>query len=139
MELNELLCFYPEYCLCQRVKPVGAPGSPFTNEKDFMDALVVCPLNVRMRCVKVPRSRVQRRMQGGLRVARRKVDGDPCRMTDALAHGELESYDLVIALPLSGAPPGHDPRDEGKADRGCGSVRCARARRGRLFEDVLAR
>jgi len=28
-----------EYCLCQRVKPVGAPGSPFTEEKDFMDAL----------------------------------------------------------------------------------------------------
>ena len=30
-----------EYCLCQRVKPVGAPGSPFTEEKDFMDALKV--------------------------------------------------------------------------------------------------
>lgn len=28
-----------EYCLCQRVKPVGAPGSPFTTEKDFVDAL----------------------------------------------------------------------------------------------------
>jgi small subunit ribosomal protein S27Ae len=28
-----------EYCLCQRVKPVGAPGSPFTEEKDFIDAL----------------------------------------------------------------------------------------------------
>jgi len=28
-----------EYCLCQRVKPVGAPGSPFTSESDFMDAL----------------------------------------------------------------------------------------------------
>ena len=27
------------YCLCQRVKPVGAPGSPFTSESDFMDAL----------------------------------------------------------------------------------------------------
>merc|ERR1712060_517408 len=24
-----------EYCLCQRVKPVGAPGSPFTSEEDF--------------------------------------------------------------------------------------------------------
>mmetsp|Transcript_1850 Transcript_1850/g.2426 ORF Transcript_1850/g.2426 Transcript_1850/m.2426 type:complete len:214 (-) Transcript_1850:160-801(-) len=28
-----------EYCLCQRVKPVGAPKSPFTNDKDFVDAL----------------------------------------------------------------------------------------------------
>lgn len=28
-----------EYCLCQRVKPVGAPKSPFTTEKDFVDAL----------------------------------------------------------------------------------------------------
>lgn len=28
-----------EYCLCQRVKPVGAPKSPFTQEKDFVDAL----------------------------------------------------------------------------------------------------
>jgi small subunit ribosomal protein S27Ae len=28
-----------EYCLCQRVKPVGAPGSPFKTEKDFIDAL----------------------------------------------------------------------------------------------------
>ena len=27
------------YCLCQRVKPVGAPQSPFTEEKDYMDAL----------------------------------------------------------------------------------------------------
>jgi hypothetical protein len=63
VELNSLPCFCPEYCLCQRVKPVGAPGSPFTTEKDFMDALVVCPLNVRMnvrmRCVQGPSSRVQ--------------------------------------------------------------------------------
>merc|ERR1712185_794629 len=29
-----------EYCLAQRVKPVGAAGSPFTEEKDFLDALV---------------------------------------------------------------------------------------------------
>ena len=29
-----------EYCLCQRVKPFGAPKSPFTTEKDFLDALV---------------------------------------------------------------------------------------------------
>ena len=28
-----------EYCLCQRVKPVGAAGSPFKEEKDFLDAL----------------------------------------------------------------------------------------------------
>jgi len=28
-----------EYCLCQRVKPVGAPKSPFTEESDYIDAL----------------------------------------------------------------------------------------------------
>eukprot|EP00466_Bigelowiella_natans_P021499 jgi/Bigna1/53597/estExt_Genewise1Plus.C_210133 len=28
-----------EYCLCQRVKPVGAPKSPFKTDKDFVDAL----------------------------------------------------------------------------------------------------
>lgn len=27
------------YCLAQRVKPVGAPQSPFTEEKDYLDAL----------------------------------------------------------------------------------------------------
>merc|ERR1712021_284323 len=27
------------YCLCQRVKPVGVAGSPFSTEKDYMDAL----------------------------------------------------------------------------------------------------
>merc|ERR1719183_2355341 len=28
------------YCLCQRVKPFGAQGSPFASEKDYMDALL---------------------------------------------------------------------------------------------------
>merc|ERR1712190_187645 len=28
-----------EYCLCQRVKPVGAPKSPFTAEADYIAAL----------------------------------------------------------------------------------------------------
>merc|ERR1719478_411033 len=28
-----------EYCLCQRVKPVGAPKSPFTKEEDYIAAL----------------------------------------------------------------------------------------------------
>lgn len=28
-----------EYCLCQRVKPYGATGSPFQSEKDYIDAL----------------------------------------------------------------------------------------------------
>ena len=27
------------YCLCQRVKPAGAPQSPFMSDKDFEDAL----------------------------------------------------------------------------------------------------
>jgi len=28
-----------DYCLCQRVKPFGAPKSPFKSEKDYVDAL----------------------------------------------------------------------------------------------------
>merc|ERR1712048_505031 len=28
-----------EYCLCQRVKPIGDPKSPFKQEKDFIAAL----------------------------------------------------------------------------------------------------
>eukprot|EP00929_Paragymnodinium_shiwhaense_P022580 TRINITY_DN1438_c0_g3_i1.p1 TRINITY_DN1438_c0_g3~~TRINITY_DN1438_c0_g3_i1.p1 ORF type:complete len:210 (-),score=76.18 TRINITY_DN1438_c0_g3_i1:122-751(-) len=28
-----------EYALCQRVKPVGAPKSPFTEEKDYIEAV----------------------------------------------------------------------------------------------------
>ena len=28
-----------EYCLCQRVKPVGAPGSPFKDDDSFVAAL----------------------------------------------------------------------------------------------------
>ena len=35
----KVITLLSEYCLCQRVKPVGAPGSPFTSESDFMDAL----------------------------------------------------------------------------------------------------
>lgn len=36
---NKIIRQIGEYCLCQRVKPVGAPKSPFTTEKDFVDAL----------------------------------------------------------------------------------------------------
>jgi len=36
---GKIITLIGEYCLCQRVKPVGAPGSPFTSETDFMDAL----------------------------------------------------------------------------------------------------
>merc|ERR1712183_253034 len=28
-----------EYALCQRVKPVGAPKSPFTKDEDYIEAL----------------------------------------------------------------------------------------------------
>merc|ERR1712216_218332 len=35
----KIITLIGEYCLCQRVKPVGAPGSPFTEEEDFMNAL----------------------------------------------------------------------------------------------------
>merc|ERR1712146_761694 len=36
---SKIITQISEYCLCQRVKPVGAPGSPFTEEKDYIDAL----------------------------------------------------------------------------------------------------
>merc|ERR1712157_378178 len=36
---GKIITLISEYCLCQRVKPVGAPGSPFTEEKDYLDAL----------------------------------------------------------------------------------------------------
>jgi ubiquitin-small subunit ribosomal protein S27Ae len=36
---GKIITLVSEYCLCQRVKPVGAPGSPFTEEKDYLDAL----------------------------------------------------------------------------------------------------
>ncbi|EKX37742.1 ubiquitin-superoxide dismutase fusion protein [Guillardia theta CCMP2712] len=36
---GKIINLMSDYCLCQRVKPVGAPGSPFTEEKDFIDAL----------------------------------------------------------------------------------------------------
>jgi len=36
---GKIITLMAEYCLCQRVKPVGAPGSPFTCESDYMDAL----------------------------------------------------------------------------------------------------
>ena len=35
----KIITLVAEYCLCQRVKPVGALGSPFTEEQDFLDAL----------------------------------------------------------------------------------------------------
>ena len=36
---DKIIALVSEYSLCQRVKPVGAPKSPFTEEKDYVDAL----------------------------------------------------------------------------------------------------
>ena len=36
---GKIITTISEYCLCQRVKPIGAPGCPFGSEGDFMDAL----------------------------------------------------------------------------------------------------
>merc|ERR1712151_161102 len=36
---GKVISLISEYCLCQRVKPVGAPKSPFTNEADYVEAL----------------------------------------------------------------------------------------------------
>jgi len=36
---KKIIALISEYCLCQRVKPVGAPKSPFTSEADYIGAL----------------------------------------------------------------------------------------------------
>merc|ERR1711879_13999 len=36
---GKIISLMSEYCLCQRVKPVGAPKSPFTKEEDYIAAL----------------------------------------------------------------------------------------------------
>merc|ERR1739841_446105 len=36
---SKIITMMSEYCLCQRVKPVGAPKSPFTAEADYIAAL----------------------------------------------------------------------------------------------------
>merc|ERR1712019_175250 len=36
---GKIISLISEYCLCQRVKPVGAPKSPFTKEEDYVEAL----------------------------------------------------------------------------------------------------
>jgi ubiquitin len=36
---GKIITLVSEYCLCQRVKPVGADKSPFTSEFDFTEAL----------------------------------------------------------------------------------------------------
>jgi len=37
---GKIITTMSEYCLCQRVKPVGAPKSPFTKEEDYIAALM---------------------------------------------------------------------------------------------------
>merc|ERR1712113_1137382 len=36
---GKIIQLMSEYCLCQRVKPVGDPKSPFKEEKDYLAAL----------------------------------------------------------------------------------------------------
>jgi len=36
---GKIISLVGEYCLCQRVKPVGAPKSPFTTDEDYVNAL----------------------------------------------------------------------------------------------------
>merc|ERR1712125_278771 len=36
---SKIISLMSEYCLCQRVKPVGDPKSPFKEEKDYIAAL----------------------------------------------------------------------------------------------------
>eukprot|EP00617_Octactis_speculum_P013668 CAMPEP_0185766130 /NCGR_PEP_ID=MMETSP1174-20130828/35705_1 /TAXON_ID=35687 /ORGANISM="Dictyocha speculum, Strain CCMP1381" /LENGTH=144 /DNA_ID=CAMNT_0028449649 /DNA_START=80 /DNA_END=514 /DNA_ORIENTATION=- len=37
---KKIITTVSEYCLCQRVKPFGATGSPFTSHQDYVDALL---------------------------------------------------------------------------------------------------
>ena len=36
---KKIIDLMANYCLCQRMKPVGEPGGPFTTEKDYLDAI----------------------------------------------------------------------------------------------------
>merc|ERR1712048_1247882 len=36
---GKVISLMSEYCLCQRVKPVGDPKSPFKSEEDYIAAL----------------------------------------------------------------------------------------------------
>jgi len=36
---KKIINLMANYCLCQRMKPVGEEGSPFSKEKDYIDAL----------------------------------------------------------------------------------------------------
>merc|ERR1712014_446855 len=36
---SKIVALVSEYCLCQRVKPVGAPKSPFTSQDEYVAAL----------------------------------------------------------------------------------------------------
>merc|ERR1712046_509428 len=36
---GKIITTVSEYCLCQRVKPIGAPVCPFETDKDYVDAL----------------------------------------------------------------------------------------------------
>ena len=36
---KKIIDLVANYCLCQRMKPAGELGSPFTTAKDYMDAL----------------------------------------------------------------------------------------------------
>ena len=35
----KIITLVGEYCLCQRVKPIGDPKTPFKSEEDFIEAL----------------------------------------------------------------------------------------------------
>merc|ERR1739845_60150 len=36
---NKIITLISEYCLCQRVKPLSDPKTPFKTEEDYKDAL----------------------------------------------------------------------------------------------------
>jgi len=36
---GKIITLVAEYCLCQRVKPIGVTGCPFASESDYMDAI----------------------------------------------------------------------------------------------------
>merc|ERR1712125_112878 len=36
---GKIITTVSEYCLCQRVKPIGDPKTPFKSETDYIDAL----------------------------------------------------------------------------------------------------
>ena len=127
-----------EYCLCQRVKPVGAPGSPFTEEKDFMDALKVTLL-----CLAIFTWILLSLLPVILPHLCGRARWRQPSASEIWCGRVLSDFLLTPPRPTrrkrfmsTGAPCCDGACHEGQADGGCRAVRCARARRWGFLQNV---